>query len=113
MNYRNDSFVIGAPGKVKPLEGLQLNAVMRNVYGWMTMGLLVTTAVALAVSNSGLSPSQGIFWLAIFAQIGIVFGLSFAIKRISATAAGMLFFVYSAVTGFTFSIFLLAFDHGT
>lgn len=113
MNYRNDSFVIDAPGKVKPLEGLQLNAVMRNVYGWMTMGLLVTTAVALAVSNSGLFPSQGVFWLAIFAQIGIVFGLSFAIKRISATAAGMLFFVYSAVTGFTFSIFLLAFDLGT
>ena len=56
MNFRNDSFVIDAPGKVKPLEGLQLNAVMRNVYGWMTMGLLVTTAMALAVSNSGIYP---------------------------------------------------------
>lgn len=113
MNFRNDSYVIGAPGKVKPLEGLQLNAVMRNVYGWMTMGLLVTAAMALAVANSGFFPSQGILWLAIFAQLGIVLGLSFAIKRISATAAGMLFFVYSALTGFTFSILFLAFSLGS
>ena len=113
MNFRNDSFVINAPGKVKPLEGLQLNAVMRNVYGWMTMGLLVTTAMALAISNSGIILSQGVLWLAIILQFGIVLGLSFAINRISATAAGMLFFLYSAVTGFTFSIIFLVFSLGS
>ena len=111
MNFRNDSFIVDAPGK--PLEGLQLNAVMRNVYGWMTMGLLVTAAVALAVSNSGVFPSQGMMIIAIFAQLGIVIGLSWAINRISATTAGMLFFVYSALTGFTFSIFFLVFSLGS
>ncbi|MYD11783.1 MAG: Bax inhibitor-1/YccA family protein [Chloroflexi bacterium] len=111
MSFRNDSFIVDAPGK--PLEGLQLNAVMRNVYGWMTMGLLVTAAVALAVSNSGFFPSQGLMIIAIFAQLGIVFGLSWAIERISATTAGMLFFVYSALTGFTFSIFFLVFSLGS
>ncbi len=113
MNFRNDSFIVDAPGR--PLEGLQLNAVMRNVYGWMTMGLLVTAAVALAVSNSGMLESlgQGIFMVAIFAQLGIVIGLSWAINRISATTAGMLFFVYAAVTGFTFSIFFLVFSLGS
>ena len=111
MNMRNDSFIIGAPGK--PLEGIKLNAVMRNVYGWMTMGLLVTAAIALAVSNMGFFPSQGIMFLAIFAQLGIVIGLSWAINRISATMAGMLFFIYAAVTGFTFSIFFLVFDFGS
>jgi FtsH-binding integral membrane protein len=113
MNFRNDSFIIDAPGKAKPLEGLKLNTVMRNVYGWMTMGLLVTAAVALGVAKSGFFPDQGILWLAIFAQLGIVLGLSFAIKRISATAAGMLFFLYSALTGFTFSILFLAFSLGS
>ncbi|MDE2748383.1 MAG: Bax inhibitor-1/YccA family protein [Chloroflexota bacterium] len=113
MNFRNDSFIVDAPGKAKPLEGLQLNAVMRNVYGWMTMGLLVTATVALAVANSGFFPSQAVLWLAIIAQFGIVLGLSFAIRRISATAAGMLFFVYSALTGFTFSILFLAFSLGS
>lgn len=111
MNFRNNSFIVDAPGK--PLEGLQLNAVMRNVYGWMTMGLLVTAAVALAVSNSGFFPSQGLMIIAIFAQLGIVIGLSWAIERISATTAGMLFFVYSALTGFTFSIFFLVFSLGS
>ncbi len=111
MNFRNDSFIVDAPGR--PLEGLQLNAVMRNVYGWMTMGLLVTAAVALAVSNSGFFPSQGMMFIAIFAQLGIVIGLSWAINRISATTAGMLFFVYSALTGFTFSIFFLVFSLGS
>ena len=111
MNFRNDSFIADAPGR--PLEGLQLNAVMRNVYGWMTMGLLVTAAVALAVSNSGFFPSQGLMLIAIFAQLGIVIGLSWAINRISATTAGMLFFVYSALTGFTFSIFFLVFSLGS
>ena len=113
MNFRNDSFTVDAPGKAKPLEGLQLNAVMRNVYGWMTMGLLVTATVALAVANSGFFPSQAVLWLAVIAQFGIVLGLSFAIRRISATAAGMLFFVYSALTGFTFSILFLAFSLGS
>ena len=113
MNFRNDSFVIDAPGKAKPLEGLQLNAVMRNVYGWMTMGLLVTTAMALAISNSGIILSQGVIWIAIILQFGIVMGLSFAINRISATAAGMLFFLYAAVTGFTFSIIFLVFSLGS
>ena len=111
MNMRNDSFIVDTPGR--PLEGLQLNAVMRNVYGWMTMGLLTTAAVALAVSNSGFFPSQGMMFIAIFAQLGIVIGLSWAINRISATAAGMLFFLYSALTGFTFSIFFLVFSIGS
>ncbi len=111
MNFRNDSVILDAPGK--PLEGIQLNAVMRNVYGWMTMGLLVTAAVALGVSNAGIFPSQGIMFLAIFAQLGIVIGLSWAINRISATMAGMLFFAYSALTGFTFSILFIVFSLGS
>ena len=111
MQFGNGGFI--ADARKSKLEGVQLNAVMRNVYGWMTMGLLVTAAIALGVSNSGLIPNQMVMILAIFAQLGIVFGLSFAIKRISATAAGMLFFVYSALTGLTFSVIFLAFTAGS
>ena len=115
MNMRrNDNFIIDAQGNAAtPLQGVQLNAVMRNVYGWMTMGLLVTAAVALGVSNSGFIPDQGLMIIAIIAQLGLVLGLSFAINRISATAAGMLFFLYSALTGFTFSILFLVFSIGS
>ena len=115
MNMRrNDNFIIDAQGNTAtPLQGVQLNAVMRNVYGWMTMGLLVTAAVALGVSNSGFIPDQGLMMIAIFGQLGLVLGLSFAINRISATAAGMLFFLYSALTGFTFSILFIVFSIGS
>ena len=112
MFMRNDSHTIEAPHGV-PLQGVQLNAVMRNVYGWMTMGLLVTAAISLGISNSGFIPDQGILMIAVFAQLGVVLGLSFAINRISATAAGMLFFIYSALTGFTFSIIFLVFTPGS
>ena len=111
MNFKNDSVFIDAPAN--PLSGIQLNAVMRNVYGWMTMGLLVTAAVALGVSNAGFFPSQGLMIIAVIAQLGVVLGLSFMINRISATMAGMLFFLYSALTGFTFSILFLVFSLGS
>ena len=73
------------------------------------MGLLVTAAVALGISRSGFFPSQIVMMLAIFAQLGIVIGLSWAINRISATTAGMLFFVYSALTWLHFFRYLSSF----
>lgn len=102
-----------APAQSTPLSGVQLNAVMRNVYGWMTMGLLVTAFVSILLSSAGFIPSSGIFFVAIIAQFGIVIGLSWAINKISATVAGLLFFVYAAVTGMTFSLFFLVYDIGS
>jgi len=96
-----------------PLTGVQLNAVMRGVYGWMTMGLLITAFVSVLLSASGFIPSQPVFLIAIVAQFGIVIGLSWAINKLSATVAGLLFFVYAAVTGMTFSIFFLVYDIGS
>lgn len=112
MSIRNDGFFMEAPVSA-PLTGEKLNAVMRNVYGWMTMGLLVTAFVSILLSTSGFFPSQGVFFVAIFAQLGIVIGLSWAINRISATVAGLLFFVYAAITGMTFSIFFIVYDLGS
>lgn len=103
---------IDTPQK-QPLVGEKLNAVMRNVYGWMTMGLLVTAFVSILLSTSGFIPSQGMFFVSIIAQFGIVIGLSWAINKLSATVAGMLFFVYAAVTGMTFSVFFLVYDLGS
>ena len=112
MNLRkNDMLADGSYGV--PLQGVQLNAVMRNVYGWMTMGLLVTAFVSVLVSASGLIPSGAVLMLAIFGQLGIVIGLSWAIRRISATMAGMLFFVYAAMTGLTFSVIFMVYPIGS
>lgn len=112
MNIRNNGALAGKPHGV-PLQGIQLNAVMRNVYAWMTMGLLITAFVSALLSTSGLIPSGAVLVIAVVAQLGIVIGLSWAIHRISATLAGLLFFAYSAMTGLTFSIIFIVYPLGS
>ena len=111
MNIRKNDFLIDGSQGI-PLQGIQLNAVMRNVYAWMTMGLLTTAFVSLLLSASGIVPSGPVMLLAVFGQLGIVIGLSWAIHRISATTAGLLFFAYSAMTGLTFTIIFMVYSIG-
>lgn len=112
MNVQNDRLYIDTPSRA-PLTGVQLNAVMRNVYAWMTMGLLVTAFISLLLSRMEIIPSQPLFLGAIVAQLGIVIALSWAINKISATVAGMLFFVYAMITGVTFSVLFIIYPIGS
>ena len=100
------------------LPGVELHPLMRNVYMWMAMGLLVTTAVALYVASSAtimqaLVTNQLLFFGAIIGQLALVVALSAAINRMSATAAGIMFFVYSALNGFTLSIIFVVYEIGS
>jgi FtsH-binding integral membrane protein len=54
-----------------------------------------------------------IMLIAIIAEFGVVLGISFGFKRLSAGTATLLFFIYAALNGFTLSIILLAFSVGT
>ena len=112
MNVRNDQFLIDQPRRA-PLTGVQLNAVMRNVYAWMTMGLLVTAFISILISRMEIVISQPIFLGAIFGQFGLVIALGWMINRISATVAGMMFFLYAAITGLTFSILFIIYPIGS
>ncbi len=87
---------------------------MAAVYRWMTLGLLVTAGVAFYVATTPAAlqfifGNRLVFWGLVIAQFGLVIGLSAAVNRLSAGAAGALFLVYSAVTGATLSIVLLAY----
>jgi len=114
VNVRNDRLYVDTPTPSRmPLSGVGLNAVMRNVYAWMTMGLLITAFVSLFLSTMEIQLSQPLFLGAIFAQLGIVIALSWAINRISATVAGMLFFVYATITGVTFSVLFMVYPIGS
>ena len=114
MNFTPNAQVIDMPGKAKrPLTGVQLNAVMRNVYGWMTMGLGITAFVSMLLSATGFYPPQLLFFVVIIAQFGIVIGLSAMMHKLSPTNAGLLFFTYSALTGVTFSIIFLIYPIGS
>lgn len=87
---------------------------LTRVFSWMILGLAITGAIAFWLQDSmkermlaGDIPMAWI-WGAIIAQVGAVLVLSFAINKIPASLATVLFLGYAALTGFTFS-FLFAF----
>ena len=88
-------------------------ALMRKVYVWMTLALVITgfTAYFVATNPTALSliySNQLVFWALIIAELGLVIGLSAAINRLSLTTATLMFVLYSVVNGVTMaSIFLV------
>lgn len=95
-----------------------LRSYMLSVYNYMASGVLLTGIVALLFANSSLinlivNPATGqataLFWIALFAPLAIVFGLSFGINRISATTAQALFWVFATLIGVQFSSLFLVY----
>ena len=106
---------VGVPRAV-PDAGLR--SYMLSVYNYMASGVLLTGIVALGFANSSLinlivNPATGqatpLFWIALFAPLAIVFGLSFGINRISAATAQGLFWLYAALVGVQFSSLFLVY----
>jgi FtsH-binding integral membrane protein len=90
---------------VRPAAQLS-SAFLTQAFAWMFVGLLLTAGVAFVVqSNPRLLEFAANSWLIlIIAQLGIVFAISGAINRISATVALGLFFVYAASVGVTIGL---------
>jgi FtsH-binding integral membrane protein len=100
-----------------PLESsIDLQSIMRQVYVWMVLGMLLTAVVAYVTVNTSLinlAANPAVLLIAIVAEFGVVLGISFGFNRLSSGAATALFLVYAALNGFTLSIVLLAFSGGT
>ena len=79
------------------------NSLLRNVYLWMTAGLVLTAVVAYVIgSNEQLLSriySSGIFYMLVIAQLVIVFMLTLRVQKMSTTSAIIWFAVYSVCTG--------------
>jgi uncharacterized protein len=81
---------------------------LQRVFLWMFVGLAVTGGVAAAIGSddqllTDITESPGIIIGVIVVQLGIVFGISFLINRISVGLATVLFLIYSATVGVTFA----------
>jgi len=92
----------------------QASAFLSAVYGWMCVGLAITAGTAWFVAGSpaivhAIVTSRGLFWALFIVQLGIVWGLSARAQQLAASTASVLFVLYSAVTGVTVSIVLLAY----
>ncbi|WP_424949319.1 Bax inhibitor-1/YccA family protein [Deinococcus sp.] len=86
-----------------------VRSFMGRTYSWMTAGLVLTAIIAYLTSSNpdALLWARQYAFLLIIAQFGVVMFLSFAIQRVNSLVAGVLFMVYAALTGLTFSLILL------
>lgn len=88
--------------------------LMRKVYLWMTLALIITGFTAFYVASNqtlvnALIVNRALFWGLVIAELALVVGLSSAINRLSLTTATLMFVVYSVVNGATLSFILLAY----
>lgn len=93
---------------------LMFPALMRKVYIWMTLALVITGFTAWGVaSNPGLIYSivtnRILFWGLVIAELALVWIISGAINRLSLTTATLLFVLYSIINGTTLSVIFLAY----
>jgi FtsH-binding integral membrane protein len=87
--------------------------LMRKVYLWMTLALVITGFTAYYVATSetlmmALFTNQILFWGLIIAEFALVIGVSAAINKLSLTTATLMFILYSVINGALLSyIFVL------
>jgi len=94
-----------------------LEAVLRRVYVWMTLGLFITAGVAAFISASPLfqvlAGQPLIFFGLLIVELALVMGLSWGINRISTTTAISLFLIYAALNGLTLSVLFVVYTLGS
>src|SRR5947209_10382266 len=95
-----------------------LRSYMLSVYNYMASGVLLTGIIAMLFANSSLinlivDPGTGhatpLFWIVLFAPLGLVMWLSWGINRMSARTAQTLFWAYAALIGVQFSSLFLVY----
>ena len=88
--------------------------LLRSVYLWMTLALIITGFVAMFVAKSYtlvnmMIQNSMMFWGVLIAEVALVWYLSARIYKMSFTTATILFIVYSILNGVTLSILLLVY----
>ena len=93
---------------------LAFPALMRKVYVWMTLALVLTGITAYGVASSPslmmtIFQTPAIMWGLIIAELIIVIAISAAINRLSLTTATLLFVLYSVLNGATLSLIFVVY----
>lgn len=113
MNYDNKEFERAMNSSEFGISSLSVPALMRKVYTWMTLALLITGFTSYGVATSPgilqmIFGNQIVFWGLIIAEFALVFTISGAINRLGLGTATLLFVVYSVINGAVLSsIFIL------
>ena len=93
-----------------------LPVLMRKVYTWMTLALVITGITAWGVAHSPailqmIMTNKILFFGILIGELALVWGVSAAINRLSLTTATLLFVLYSVLNGVTMSFIFLAYTY--
>lgn len=94
------------------------NKIYSKVFMWLFIGLLVTFGIGyglqfLLYQNANFAKmifSGAGFWIIIIAELVIAVLLSARISKMNSTTAKILYILYSAITGITFSAIFMMFE---
>lgn len=89
--------------------------LMRKVYVWMSLALLITGMTAYYVATNetlmfAILTNEILFYGLIIAELALVFGVSAAINRLSLLTATLMFLLYSVINGATLSVIFLIYQ---
>lgn len=89
-------------------------ALMRKVYVWMTLALVITGFTAFGVASSPglvytIVSNRLLFWGLVLAELALVWTVSARLDRMSLATGTMLFVLYSVLNGATLSVIFLAY----
>ena len=104
-----------AQPQVPSIPRVEVRPLLRSVYLWMTLGLLITAAVAFALAAYAPQLLQNVVlvWGLLIAELIVVLVLAAAIWRLSFGAAALLFVLYAGLTGISLSGLVLYYGLGT
>lgn len=93
---------------------MNLNNVLKKVYMWMFIGLLVTFTTGYYVSiNENIVYkiySTSLYWILAIIELVLVIVLSARVGKMNFTTSRIMFLIYSFVTGLTFSSIFIAYE---
>ena len=89
--------------------------LMRKVYVWMALALLITGMTAYYVATNevlmtAILTNKVLFWGLLISELALVFGVSAAINRLSLLTATLMFLLYSVINGATLSVIFLIYQ---
>lgn len=93
-----------------------LPVLMRKVYTWMALALVITGVTAYGMANSPailqmIVTNKILFFGLLIGELALVWGVSAMIDRLSLTTATLLFVLYSVINGVTLSFIFLAYTY--
>lgn len=108
----NNSGQSAAVRETSAFPTVNLQPLMRSVYLWMTIGLVISGAIAVVLANAFqnnfelLASASGLWIILFIVQIGLSFGLGLFIQKMSPTLAAGIFIAYAITMGITLSFII-------